>query len=152
MWQWRDTSAARERFSQSPFVARLFPEAMVRDAQRQFENQRMINDLIFPGLTPVRQTPVLAQVLERTPLRFPVWLLVGSDPDAQRALDNQHTIERAQLKHVLAARLANRDFPAALTVARALEEHELLPGLLAYLEQAARAPPPEPQAPEPAAP
>ena len=48
IWQWRDTSAARARFATSELIARLWPPACASEALRQFENQRLINDLLFP--------------------------------------------------------------------------------------------------------
>ena len=86
IWQWRDTKETRARFAASAWVARLWPPDLLRESLRQFENQRLLNDLLFPEQTPARQTRVLHQVLHGTTLRLPVLLMLKSDPDIQRAL------------------------------------------------------------------
>jgi predicted membrane-bound spermidine synthase len=144
IWQWRDTAAARARFASSALVAALFPSEVRTAAARQFENQRLINDLLFPEQTPARQTMVLHQVLRGTPLRFPVLLLLGSDPDVQRALARapRATREaRAWNVHRLAGMLADRDYRAAFMLAARMKPAELpLDDLFAYLDYAVQAP------------
>jgi spermidine synthase len=116
LWSLRDTRAARTRFATSAFVRRHFPARWQHESQRQFENQRLLNDLLFPGDSPARQTAVLEQVLSRTPLTLPVLLLCGSDPDVQAALDRRPPAERDAAQwalHRAAGHLARRDFAAA---------------------------------------
>jgi spermidine synthase len=137
-WSWRDTQAARARFQHSPFVEAHFPASMRMQGAGQFENQRLINDLLFPGQTHARQTAVLDAVLSSTPLKFPVLLLLSSDPDVQQALASagDSIRERPALGgHRIAGCLADRDVPCALgALAHASEASLRMPGLREYLE------------------
>jgi spermidine synthase len=117
IWRFRDTAKARERFTHSQLIARLFPREIIDASAHQFENQRLLNDLLFPEKTPVRQTRVLHQVLHGTPLRLPVLLLLDSDPDVQRVLASLSSDELSRKEwqmHRVAGLLAARDFPGAL--------------------------------------
>jgi hypothetical protein len=140
-WHWRDTTAARRRFLESELIERLWPATMRRESLRHFENQRLLNDLLFPGQTAARQTQVLHQVLHGTPLRLPVLLLLGSDPDIQRALRAASPAQRERpewLLHRAAGALAERDFAAASALLeRTPEEQLLVPNLRAYARQMA---------------
>lgn len=139
--EWRDTKANRERFRTSPFVARMFPPAARRQIAQHFENQRLLTDLIFPGPTAARQVPVLDQVLYQTPLRLPVLMLLGSDPDVQRALSTvapEKRNEPALLRHETAKYLVARDAKGALdSLRRTADAAVALPGLRAYVEKVA---------------
>src|SRR4029078_8414506 len=84
--QWRDANAARERFRNSAFVLESFPPNARKQALANFENQRLLNDLVFPGATRARSVAVLDQVLRLTRLRLPALLMLGSDSDVQRGL------------------------------------------------------------------
>jgi predicted membrane-bound spermidine synthase len=136
-WQWRDTTAARGRFEHSALVARLFPESVRTEALRQFENQRLLNDLLFPGETAARQMRVVHQVLHGTRLRLPVLLLLLSDPDIQRALARAPADVRARPEwtiHLAAGALAERDYPAALELLTRTPDDQLpLPDLREYV-------------------
>jgi spermidine synthase len=140
-WHFRDTTAARRRFLESELIERLWPAAMRRESLRHFENQRLLNDLLFPGRTAARQTMVLHQVLHGTPLRLPVLLLLGSDPDLQRALRAAPQAERERpewLSHRAAGALADRDFKRARDLLERTPEDQLLvPDLRAYARQMA---------------
>jgi predicted membrane-bound spermidine synthase len=141
-WHWRDTAAARRRFLASEWIERVWPDVMRRESLRHFENQRLLNDLMFPGQTAARQTQVLHQVLHGTPLRLPILLLLGSDPDVQRALRAASPAERARpewLLHRAAGALAERDFVAASALLEHTPEDQLLiPNLRAYVRQMAQ--------------
>jgi hypothetical protein len=138
IWQWRDTAKARQRFEASEWVAALWPADLRYASARQFENQRLINDLLFPEQTPVRQTRVLHQVLHSTRLRLPVLLLLGSDPDMQRVLAgvSAHESERPEwLMDRAAAALAARDYTAAQELLQRVPREALpLPDLREYIE------------------
>lgn len=138
IWQWRDTNAARARFMSSPWIAKLFPSELRTRSAKQFENQRLLNDLLFPERTGVRQTQVLHQVLHGTQLRLPVLLMLNSDPDVQDRLDDMPESARSQphwLPHRLAGYLAERDFTGALAVLRMMPPEKVpLPDLLEYVE------------------
>jgi hypothetical protein len=141
LWEFRDTHAARARFAASSWIAKLWPPSLLRASEHQFENQRLIDDLLFPGPTGARQVGVLHQVLFGTPLRFPVLLLLSSDPDMQRALalaTPEAQGSNAWRPHRLAQLLADRNFVAALQLLQAHPEMSLpLPGLAEYVAQAA---------------
>jgi spermidine synthase len=141
IWLWRDTAAARRRFLESALIERLWPAAMRRESLRHFENQRLLNDLLFPGQTAARQTMVLHQVLHGTPLRLPVLLLLGSDPDIQRELRAVPEAERERpvwLLHRAAGALAERDFKSARDLLERTPEAQLpMPNLRAYARQMA---------------
>jgi len=145
IWRWRDTKAARARFAQSPLIARLWPESVRRDTLRQFENQRLLNDLLFPEPTKARQVMVLHQVLNGTPLRLPALLLLNSDPDAQRVLAQLPEAERDKPEWLLdrvAGHLAERDFRAARPLVLQIPKDKLpLPELDVYVEEGASQPP-----------
>jgi hypothetical protein len=142
LWQWRDTPKARERFSASPLIARLWPSELRAPTERQFENQRLLNDLLFPDKTPVRQMQVLHQVLHSTRLQLPVLLLLNSDPDIQRMLAVAPESERARSEWQLdrlAGTLAERDFAAALPLVRSIPPERLpFPDLAQYVEYVVR--------------
>jgi spermidine synthase len=116
IWEWRDTRKARERFAASKLIETLWPAMMRREAMRNFENQRLVNDLLFPEQTSARQVSVLDAVLHGTPLRLPVLLLMNSDPDIQAALAKARSgrADRPEWAlHRAAGYLAARSFPAA---------------------------------------
>jgi predicted membrane-bound spermidine synthase len=117
LWKLRDTKRARQRFMQSPLIGRLWPADVRQASQRQFENQRLLNDLMFSETSPARQTQVLHQVLQNTPLRLPVLLLLRSDPDIQKVIAHLPPAElykpEWQMDRV-AYYLAERDFSTAL--------------------------------------
>ncbi len=142
LWEWRDTKAARTRFEGSAFIKQRFPKPLRQDALRHFEGQRLTNDLLFSVATAARQLAVLQQVLERTPLAFPVLLMLNSNPDIQAALRHlppTHKRTVFEVRHELSGRLAARDYEGAWLLARRLKDEELpLPGLRAYIERAAQ--------------
>jgi spermidine synthase len=138
IWEWRDTQKARERFLASPLIQKLFPTQLRERSARQFENQRLLNDLLFPEQTPARQTQVLHQVLHGTRLRLPVLLMLNSDPDVQARLALQPEVVQAKpewQQHRLAALLAERDYVGALAVLRNMPKERVpLPELQEYVE------------------
>lgn len=140
--EWRDVNAAKERFRNSAFVLEAFPSLARKQTLGNFENQRLFNDLTFPGQTQARRTAVLDQVLALTRLRLPVLLLLGSDPDIQRgfaALPPAERHQKALLRHGVAGALAVRDPSAALEYLREMPDSALpLAGLRGYVEDAAR--------------
>jgi hypothetical protein len=140
IWSWRDTKEARARFTESKWISKLWPSALRLASLRQFENQRLINDLLFPEASPARQTQVLHQVLFGTRLQFPVLLLLRSDPDIQRILASLPPSELEQprwLRFRLAARLAARDFAGATALLERMPDSDLaLPDLRDYVAAA----------------
>jgi spermidine synthase len=115
--QWRDTAQARQRFDDSPWVRALWPAELRASTALQFENQRLLDDLLNPEPSWAQGTRVLHQVLRNTRLQLPVLLLMKSDPDIQQAIARLTPDEREAeqwLPHRAAGRLAVRDWYAAL--------------------------------------
>jgi spermidine synthase len=140
--QWRQARDARERFQNSRFIAEFWPERQRQESLSQFGVQQTLNDLLFPEPTDVRHARVLHNLLFATRLRLPVLLLVGSDPDRQRALAGLSPAQREQpewLLHRAAASLADRDLRAALDVLERVPQERLSPpDLRDYLAYAVR--------------
>ena len=141
IWRFRDTTAARKRFSASPLIKELFPEIPRREATRRFEDQRLFNDLLLNPNTAARQVGILGTVLERTPITLSALLMLDSDSDillALRKLDRAQLEAPALLPHRLAEALVARDFPTAARLIKNLPDAELpMPGLRDYITQAA---------------
>ncbi|MDD9943164.1 MAG: fused MFS/spermidine synthase [Myxococcales bacterium] len=116
---WRDTKEATKRFKDSAWVEAMFPKFIRRIASHSFDDQRLLNDLLFPGLTNARRAPVLSQVLLHARSTLPVLLMMRSDPDIQRALreggEALRRDPRVQL-HLAAGYLANREIDRALAI------------------------------------
>jgi predicted membrane-bound spermidine synthase len=138
IWEWRDTRKTRERFLASPLTERLWPSDLRARTARQFENQRLLNDLLFPEQTPVRQTQVLHQVMQGTRLRLPILLMLNSDPEIQDQLAKAPESVGAQPEwqvHRLAGALADREYGRALRVLREMPKDKIpLTDLLEYVE------------------
>jgi len=139
--EWHDTRTSRSRFQDSRFVAALFPESMRRASLREFEGQRLLDDLLASSPTIARTTRVLHAVLRGVPHRLAPLLLLGSDPDVQRVLAQLSPGERAApewLPHVVAGQLADRDVAGALTtLERTPDELLAMPDLRDYVGYAA---------------
>jgi spermidine synthase len=135
--EWMDTRAARQRFSSSPFIAQHWPKELREDALFNFQTRHLIDDLASPKGSPARTIEVLHQVLHGTTLRLPVLLLLGSNPDIQAGLREAPPAEREKpqwLRHLIANRLAARDFVAANALLARLPDEELaLPELREYV-------------------
>jgi len=165
---WRDEDAARRRFQESPLVAKLWPSELRKRSLSYFHWQRLDNDLLFerPGPGFSKDLGTLASVLAQTDLRLPVLLLLGSDPDVQRALAASVSLgQRADagfagsadpggpdpevLRHRAVGLLAERDFSAAAGALNALSKSHYsgmakkLLGVMDYVdaERSARADP-----------
>lgn len=138
IWKWRDTSKARIRWSNSEWIKNTIPAQVRYGTARQFENQRLINDLMFPGDSPARQTNVLGQVLQGTPLRLPPILMLNSDPDIQAIVAELPAEERNKPEwgvDVAAAYLANRDLRLAWRALQHTPEKAIpLEGLVKFIE------------------
>jgi spermidine synthase len=138
IWEWRDTRKTRDRFVSSRLIEKLWNAELRARTARQFENQRLLNDLLFPEQTPVRQTQVLHQVLQGTRLKLPVLLMLNSDPDVQAQLAKAPEAVRTRPEwqvHRLAGSLAARDYGAALRVLREMPNERVpLAELLEYVE------------------
>jgi hypothetical protein len=83
-----DPVRARRAFSASPFVARLWPAALVEKTLPFFEVQRIVNRVLWDGGRPLQQIEDLHTVLTGTTLTtLPLWLL-GSDDVKQRIAES----------------------------------------------------------------
>jgi spermidine synthase len=137
-----ETKSARERFAGSAFVAIHFPDSIRRAAMQEFENQRLLDDLMARRPQWARNTRVLHHVLTATPLRLPVLLILRSSPDVQRAIYRLPMAEQERpewLPHRVAGLLADRDWQAAAALLdKAPRETDALPDLRDYVAFAAR--------------
>jgi spermidine synthase len=138
IWQWRDTAKARIRFSNSEWIKTKLPALIRAGTTRLFETQRLVNDLLFPGSSPARQTAVLGQVLRGTPLRLPALLLMNSDSDVQAIVSKLSPDERARPEwsiELAASYLADRDLRLAWrSLQHAPEKAIPLEGLVKFVE------------------
>jgi spermidine synthase len=147
---WRDEDAARLRFQESPWVAAFWPSELRKRSLPYFHWQRLDNDLLFerPGPGFSKDLGTLATTLAETDLRMPVLLLLGSDPDIQRALAASVALGQSAdpevLRHRAIGLLAERDFPAAADALNALSKTRYggtakkLLGVIDYVEGAGR--------------
>jgi spermidine synthase len=79
-----DPERARRRFATSAFVRRVLPPALITETLPFFDQQRIINRVLWEGGKPLRLIEDLDAVLTGTSLRtLPLWLL-GSDDVKQR--------------------------------------------------------------------
>jgi spermidine synthase len=79
-----DPARARQAFATSAFIRRVFPAALISETQPLFDEQRLINRVLWEGGSPLRLIEDLDRLLERTSLRvLPLWML-GSDDIKQR--------------------------------------------------------------------
>jgi spermidine synthase len=138
---WRDAAAARERFRSSPLIASLVPASVRERALVQFDVQWLLNELLVPNSTILRNTSLLNRVLRGTQLRLPVLLLPNSDPDVQRAAAGLSDREREQPEWMVQraiGHLADRDPIAALQLLERVPAERLpMAGLRDYVEAAA---------------
>jgi hypothetical protein len=74
-----DPARARAAFASSSLIRRLWPPGLIDQTLPFFEEQRMINRVLWDGGKPLRLVDDLHAVLTRTSLRtLPLWML-GSD-------------------------------------------------------------------------
>jgi predicted membrane-bound spermidine synthase len=110
-----DTSAARRRFAESAFVARLWPEPLRRSSLVYFDYEQIARESLLSGTLP-RPIGSLHRVLESTSLEtLPLWL-VGSDADRQAILDGLAPGAPLVLDaewHLAMRALAGRDYALA---------------------------------------
>jgi hypothetical protein len=79
-----DTTRARDAFSKSTFVKRLWPERIAEATMPFFARQNEINQVFWEGGRPLAEIDSLHHVLTETPLRtLPLWML-GSDAVKER--------------------------------------------------------------------
>jgi spermidine synthase len=79
-----DSDRARRAFETSPLVRRYFPASLVGETLPMFDEQRILNRVMWEGGRPLRLIEDLDAVLTHTSLRtLPIWIL-GSDDVKQR--------------------------------------------------------------------
>jgi spermidine synthase len=108
-----DTDRARRAFEASPFIRRLWPEALVKETLPFFDYQRIINRLIAEPANPLRYIEELHGLLTKTSLRrLPLWEL-GSNDMIQR-LAGTGDDGTGMVEYMLGARaLVARNYSAA---------------------------------------
>jgi predicted membrane-bound spermidine synthase len=132
--EWRDVSAARERFRTSALAEKLWPPRMRRDSIPYFETQALINKLgykenPFGADDTHRGIYVLHELLTKSSLQAPVLWLLRSDGDLQRIanqVDAREVTHAAAQYHLAIGHLARRNYrEAALAFGLAEQEESL---------------------------
>jgi len=117
-----DPAAARERFASSSFIHRVWPDTLIAGTLPAFEDQRIVNRVLWEGGKPLRQIEDLHYVLTRTTLRaLPLWIL-GTDDVKQRiaetSTDGTGVVEYARALRAL----SGRDYAGAAAFLAAAEQ------------------------------
>jgi hypothetical protein len=117
-----DPAAARERFATSSFVRRAWPEALIAGTLAAFEDQRIVNRVLWEGGKPLRQIEDLHFLLTHTALRtLPLWIL-GTDDVKQRIAETS-TDRTGVVEYARALRaLSGRDYAGAAVLLAAAEQ------------------------------
>jgi hypothetical protein len=102
-----DTAGARERFQNSAFIARLWPEQLVTASLPFFEIQEAINAVLYqelvwgpvhlPPLDPAGTIELTHRLLSGPPVAAPILWLWGSSADVQEVIAAATDDERAAL-------------------------------------------------------
>jgi len=99
---------ARESFTTSAFIRRLWPPGLIDASRPWFDEQGMINRVLWEGGKPLRLIDDLDTVLTRTSLRtLPLWMLGSDDVKQQIAStgnDGSGTVEYVRGAQLMAAR------------------------------------------------
>jgi hypothetical protein len=108
-----DPARARDAFATSDFVKRLWPRSLIAGSLRRFDEQRMINRVLWEGGRPLGQIEDLHALLTRTSLRtLPLWFL-GSD-DVKERIAEASAERTGPTEYARALRaLAERDYRRA---------------------------------------
>jgi spermidine synthase len=108
-----DPERARELFTSSPLIRRLWPDELIQRSLPAFGYQRIINRVILEGGQPLRQIDDLDFLLTQTTLRtLPLWVL-GSDDVKARIADTSKE-QTGSVKYARALRaLTGRDYASA---------------------------------------
>ena len=125
---WMDAGAARERFEQSEWIARLWPPALRTASVPYFDAQAIANATAFAGSFTSLDSGIepLDRILEQGTLRAPVVWLLNSDADIQRAASQVSGAEAAHpaVQHQLGiAHLAERRYAEAAAAFLRAEGH-----------------------------
>ena len=117
-----DPAAARERFANSSFARRVWPDALIAGTLAAFEDQRIVNRVLWEGGKPLRQIEDLHFLLTHTSLRtLPLWIL-GSDDVKQRIAETS-TDRTGVVEYARALRaLSGRDYAGAAVFLAAAEQ------------------------------
>jgi spermidine synthase len=134
---WIDPVGARDRFEQSDFIRRLWPEVLREETLPFFTYQGGINRLLTDGADPLAQIEQLHLLLTRTTLRtLPAWMLglgnLLSRSQGAATLPNDRTGRPEYFKGLVA--LVDRDYTMAVTSLLEAEKRGLagVRTLLAY--------------------
>jgi hypothetical protein len=108
-----DPVRAREAFTTSDFVKRLWPQALIAGSARRFDEQRMINRVLWEGGKPLAQIEDLHALLTGTTLRtLPLWFLGSDDVKERIAEASQERSSATEYARALRALVA-RDYRRA---------------------------------------
>jgi len=141
---WRDEDAAGRCFAESELSARLWPPKLGERTLEYFAAQHVLNQLLFDKPLPGFQKDLaeLHDVLSHSDLSLPVLLLLGTDPDLQRAAREVAREQPASVearRHLSAGSIARHDFAQAekeLSALLGTPYDRTARSLLAYLAKA----------------
>jgi spermidine synthase len=108
-----EPARARDAFAASDFVKQLWPRSLIAGSLRRFDEQRMINRVLWEGGRPLAQIEDLHALLTSTSLRtLPLWFL-GSD-DVKERIAEASTERSGPTEYARALRaLVARDYRRA---------------------------------------
>lgn len=111
---WMDPARARGRYTESVWLASIWPDFLLIESPSYFAYQSIVN--FRPEIIDDQTLPILIDILDRTDLVMPVYGLLGSSWREQRNLDAALASGyRAEFAYPLAVRaLAERDYEGAL--------------------------------------
>jgi spermidine synthase len=113
--RWVDTDLTRQRFAESPYIARMWPPGLRERTLEQFDFQRMLIEALDFNvpLNPMRD---LHRVLSETRYRYLALKLLGQDDHSLRAIDRLVESGAPEARYPIplgSGALANRDYAAA---------------------------------------
>ena len=121
-----DPERARDRFTTSDYVRRLWPGELIEATLPYFDHQRVLNRVMWDGGRPLAQIDDLHRLLIETPLRtLPLWILGSDDVKARIAERGDDGTGAAEYARGLTA-LARRDYLGAAEEFAGAERRGLL--------------------------
>lgn len=108
-----DPEAARQRFLQSAWIQRMWPQDLIEPSAQYFAAQRIVNEALWSSPQPLSRVQDLHALLTGTSLRtLPLWLL-GTD-DIRLAIAESSDDGRGTLEYARGLRgLSGRDYAGA---------------------------------------
>jgi predicted membrane-bound spermidine synthase len=120
-----DPIRARQSFMTSSFIRQLWPERVIEASAPYFDEQALLNRVLWDGGRPLHRIEQLHRLLTKTPLRtLPLWLLGIDSVKAGIAQRRDDGTGAAQYARGLTA-LVDRDFARAASAFAGAEQRGL---------------------------